>query len=148
MNNMVFKNTEWKYSDVTDAPAPIVEGRRYLKITDCYYKEDGDRYVIVMEDLSDEARFTLSYWLTDTRDGKNEPSSGARSTLLSLGAALNGAPCGIPYPDNVVGGVVVGDIKKSQGGYRRCFKFYPVPESMAVFSDIDQYSVPDDATTE
>jgi len=142
---MAFKNEEWKYSDVTDAPAPVAEGRRFLKIADCYYKEDDDKYTVVMEDLSDNARFSLSYWLTDTRDGKHEPNMGARSTLLSLGAALNGTPCGIPNPDSVVGGVVVGEIKKGTAGYRRCFKFYPAPESMTVFADIEQYSVPDES---
>lgn len=141
---MAFKQNPWKYSDVTDEPAPIVEGRRYLKITDCFYVENEDKYVISVEDLSDGAEFSLGYWLTDTRDNKNTPNRPARGTLVALGTALNGEPCGIPNPGDVIGGVVIGDITKSTSGYRRCFKFFPIPESMMAFSDIEQFCVPDE----
>lgn len=149
---MAFTNTKWEFSDVTTEEiksnfARPEEGDRYLKITDAFFDESEKKYTLTMLDLGNEAQFNLSYWLfTADEDNNLIPSVYNRNALVELGKALAGEEIGIPNPDSVIGGVVMGHItlkpskKDPTKKYARCYKYSPVPYDVAITADIDQYS--------
>lgn len=142
-----YKITQWEYSSVKKQVFGCPpDGPAYLKIEDAWFDDDERIYRMTMHDLGSDLTFDLSYWLTK-KDGT--PNRSAEGTLISLGESLYGQEVGIPNPVDIVGGVVVGDIKSSEtsdeaGNVRRwprCYKFSPVPKDIAVsYADIAQYS--------
>jgi hypothetical protein len=148
---MVFKVTEWEFSNVVDATTiPVQEGAQYLSITDVIYRADQDEYTLYVKSLQNDAEFTLRYWLT-ARDqgGALIPNSKSRGTLVSLGIALAGEPIGIPNPVDIIGGVVLADVTLSKPNdkgaqYPRVYSFQAVPEDIAILSSIDQYYIPNE----
>ena len=148
---MAYNLTEWEFSHVEanerTYPQPE-EGARWLKIEDAAYSEDEAKYVIKVLDLTNEARFTLSYWpkRVNKVTGELENNDQSIGTLTTLGRALFfGSGVTVPSVNDIIGGVVVGQVKLSKPNesgrrYPRVYEFAPVPKDMADgFSDIDQY---------
>lgn len=148
---MVFKTTEWKYSKEVDATQiPVTEGIQYVFIKYATYDEESDEYSLTVQSLTNEAEFTLRYWLTYVDEsGAVIPSSRSRGTLISLGIALAGEPIGIPNPVDIIGGVVQANVVMSKSNakgaqYPRVYSFNPVPEDIALVAQIDQYYLLDE----
>lgn len=144
-----YKITEWAFSRVErqrfECPP---DGPAYLKIENATFDRESMTYKMTMLDLNTDASFDLTYWLLKKDSG--QPNRSIEGTLISLGEALFGRPVGIPHPDDVCGGVVIGEIKASvtedEAGnvkrWPRCYKFSPVPQDIArSYSDISQYFV-------
>lgn len=142
-----FVSREWEFSsengeDDFIQPEP---GERYLKILDASCSIEGLRkYMVKVQDLANGATFKLYYNLCKADDkGNIQPNKYSRGTLVSLGKALAGKHIGIPLPDDIVGGVVIGtvELQEYQGKtYARVFKFSPADaENAKEYSDIEQY---------
>lgn len=145
---MAFRTTEWKYSnEIAAEDIPVKEGPQYLQILNARHEEDSDVYTLFLKSLSNDAEFSVRYWLTSAEDGIPVPNSRSRGTLISLGKALAGCPIGIPNPVDIVGGVVQADVRMSKptssgGTYPRIYQFAPVPTEIVLgFGSIDQYSI-------
>lgn len=149
---MAFKTTEWKYSnEIAAEDIPVKEGLQYLQILSARHEDDSDVYTLFLKSLTNDAEFSVRYWLTSAEDGVPIPNARSRGTLISLGKALAGFPIGIPNPVDIVGGVVQADVRMSKptpsgGTYPRIYQFSPVPIDIALgFSSIEQYGLEEDA---
>ena len=145
---VAFKTTQWQFSDEVDARSiPVEEGLRNMFIQDANYKEDSGEYSVSMVDLGNNAEFKLRYWLYNVDPATNTRTSNskARGTLISLGKALAGIEIGIPYPADIVGGVVSGDVRlgtSSRGTpFPKVYHFMPVDKYLADCGLIDQYYI-------
>lgn len=149
--------TKWKYSD-THAESKFkdpVEGVTYLKITSAMMDEEKSIYKLIVDDLCNDLSMSLSYFVesVDNDTGDLKPNNMAIGTLESLGTALFAQNVGMPNPVDVVGGVVKGEVKLSNGKanaegkvrqWPRVYKFEPVPRSIKEgFADIEQYFIED-----
>lgn len=147
---MAFKTTSWKYSnEIAPEDIPVAEGAQYLQIINARYEEESDMYILFLKSLTNDAEFSLRYWLTSAEEGVPVPNSRSRGTLISLGKALAGEPIGIPSPADIVGGVVQADVRmnKAQNGntYPRVYQFAPVPITIVEsFGSIEQYGLEDE----
>ena len=146
---MAFKTTEWEYSNEVDCTQIDPEqGPQYLQIMDARFDEVKNTYTLTLQSFKNNALFTVTYWLTtEDEGGATLPNSKSRGTLISLGKALAGEPIGIPFPDDVKGGVVGANVTMSKPNakgisYPRIYSFDPVPEDIAVLATIDQYFLP------
>lgn len=148
---MVFTPTVWKYSnEVEKQDIPIETGYRHLLITDAVEDEDAGTYKLSFMDLGNDAEFNITFWLNNISDnGTISPNKKARGTLISLGKALAGAPIGIPFPGDIITGVVAADVTLSPSksnpdvSYARIYKFEPVSRDFAMLGGIDQYCIED-----
>ncbi len=143
---MAIKVTEWKFSEETEAERiPVEEGVRYLLINGATYTEGEEVYSINFQDLQNDARFTVKYWLNSSdKNGNIIPNSAARGTLISLHHAALGQDKGIPYPDDIVGAVVRGEIVlKDYNGkaFPKIYKYMPVSLDWACMGFIEEQYV-------
>lgn len=145
---MGFKTTEWELSTKVMTAQPIEYGQRYLFIDNATYDEEKKMYKIFVTDLTNKATFSLSYWLEGWNKEKTERVDNQVSigTLNTLGEALAGINIGVPNPQDIIGGVVMAELKPSQADengkvYARCYKFSPVPGDIAALASIDQYYI-------
>ena len=138
---MAFKQTQWAKSTVTAEGYPkLEEGEQYLKIKEATYDDTTDPenpfYQIVMDNVETGARGWFKYWTS----GNGKSARSHRGAYISLGKALAGVEIGEPWPDDIVGGVVVADVKFTDQGYPRCYHFSAAPQEIVeTYSDIDQY---------
>lgn len=144
---MAFKQTVWEFSDETEKEDLPQEGERYLFIRNAAYDENNAKYYLYMTDIGDETQFILSYNLNkvDKNSGALMPNSRTRNTLITLNRALFDASSGIPFPDDIIGGVVQGKVvHREYNGrtYANVYSFEAVPEDIALsYSQIEQYYV-------
>ena len=147
---MAIKVTEWKFSNEVEAERiPVEAGNRYLLINEASFNESDGTYTLNLQDLQNEARFTIKYWLNSSdKYGNIIPNSAARGTLISLHHAALGQDKGIPYPDDIKGAVVQGEvILKDYNGkmFPKIYKYKPVTEDWACLGFIEeQYVVPEE----
>ena len=148
-----FKITKWEYSDREQKPKiGFEEGLRTLKITSAQYDPDTTQYTLGVTDLVNDAEFRLSWWLKSEKvkgsgvlDTDNNTSIG---TLVSLGKALyNINDIGVPAPSDVLGRVVIANVKASKPAnsgfsYPRVYEFAPAFETESWASDAPQYFKP------
>lgn len=149
---MGFKTTSWTLENI-NIPEYIVpeEGPQYLFIKNatCDETDKSAPYKITLESLSNEAVFTLSYWMyaSDRNTGEFIPSTKQCGTLITLGKALAGKSIGIPNPVDIIGGVVLANVimepskKDPSKTYARVYEFEPVPKDIAELAAIDQYYI-------
>lgn len=147
---MAIKVTEWKFSDETEAERiPVLEGSRYLLINDASYTEGEEVYSINFQDLQNDARFSVKYWLnTSDKNGNIVPNSAARGTLISLHHAALGQNKGLPYPADIIGAVVCGEVVlKDYNGkaFPKIYKYKPVNMDWAVLGFIEEQYVEETA---
>lgn len=127
----MYSNTKWKGSDMTadNTPAENIEpGYRLLKITFAdYICPEGKEpyYQIRARELGTGAIFSGRYWF----EGDSQGAAGARATLISLNKALFGDNAqGVPYPPDIVGGIVGADVELNSKGFTRVYKYSAAPE--------------------
>lgn len=134
---MAYKITNWIGSEWKDEERARLEPGEYdLYIRSARYDEQSNRYSIVLEDVQTGAEASFS-WYTVTRNGDlNRMSVG---TLSSLGKALFGENIGVPFFEDIVGGVVHAKVEpgkpytKQTGEvvqYPQIFRFDPVRKSI------------------
>jgi len=143
---MGFNNTKWELSDKIVKQNSIEYGDRYVMITGASYDSTEKVYKISVRDIMCDAEFSLTYWLEGWNKDKTERIENKTSvgTLNTLGEALAGVNIGIPNPQDIIGGVVMAEVTKTnpneQGKtYTRVYKFKPVPGDIAACATIDQY---------
>lgn len=143
---MAFKTTEWEFSnEVDNKTIPPQEGEQFAQIMNATYNDKEGTYILTLQSLTNNAEFNLHYWLFQKdENGATLPNSRNRGTLITLGRALAGEPIGIPFPADVIGGIVKVDVKfskpdKNGNIYPRVYAFSPVPEDIAAIASIDQY---------
>lgn len=154
---MAFKTTEWAFSNEVEKEYIAPEkGLRYLHIDDAAYGDDTHQYDVFVTDLTNDAEFRLRYWVdaVDKTTQQFKPSYKDRAMLIQLGRALAGpdTQIGIPFPKDIVGGVIKCDLdlvpnKDGTRTYPKALGFYPVEKDIFDgFSDIDQYYIPEEGT--
>lgn len=152
---MEFKITKWAYSNDVDTNEYYLppEGTRLLFIHDAEFSEDEGKYVITFRDIEDGLSFRVNYWMNkNDSTGNPVPNQSVRNSLVGLGKALAGVSIGSPYPADIIGGVVYGDVThytSSQGKtYPRIYRFTPVPEPLVLaYGQIPQYCLTDEDDT-
>lgn len=139
--------TKWEYSDEEEnAYIAPEEGNRFLLIQSASCEDDV--YSLNVQDLQNDAEFQLRYWLNNTTDaGLLTPNKSARGTLVTLGHAILGTEKGIPYPDDIIGGVTGAEVKLYDSKkdpskkFAKVFRFYPVSADWTCLGTLDgQYS--------
>ena len=156
---MAYKQTAWEFSEEVEKPEEYElpeEGLRNLYIKDAKYDDETDprgKYTITFTDIGGEHNidFRVNYRLFtfDKNTNVRKPNNRARGTLISLNKALFDSDVGIPYPGDIIGGVVVGEVEHmsftGNDGKARTIatvrRFDPVGPDMTVFSEIDQYYI-------
>lgn len=144
---MAISITHWELSDrVADDAIPPEEGIRTLQIKGVRYDEEKDAYSVTVKDLGNNAVFTLTYWLSNLeQDNTRTKNNMALGTIHSLNYAITGLRgLGPLMESDIKGAVVQGEVKMSTPNssgkqYARIYHFDPVPEDVAILSDIDQY---------
>lgn len=143
-----FKATSWQLSELKEEEKiPVIYGLRTMFIQHASYDEQGGIYKLSVMDLENRATFTLTYWLYSVDKITNERTvnNKTRGTLTSLGKALAGYDIGVPFPGDVIGGVVGGDVVQSTSAkgteYQRVYAFLPVEKYYADCGTIDQYYI-------
>lgn len=141
--------TSWEGSKINAEPKEfkIEVGPRHVKIDSAQYDPDTSRYDLTLEDLENGDKFTLAYWLMGKdKTGQPVQNRSVAGTFGTLGRAVYGpaydpARDGVLAPCDLIGAVVIADIKLSQSKisgaqYRRVYTFLPVTDDMAVLSDL------------
>lgn len=145
---MAISITHWELSDrIAEDSIPVEEGLRTLQIRGARYDPDSDTYIVTFKDLGNKALFTITYWLSNLeQDGVTRtPNNMSLGTIHSMNYALTGLKGIAPLKEeDIKGGVVIGDVKFSKPNangktFPRIYHFEPVPEDVAVLSEIDQY---------
>lgn len=146
---MAFKQSTWALSNVTVSPAgdiiPFEEGLQYLKIVDASYDEVNARYKVVLHSLANEAEFSQTYFFSAKDDESIPPKLTNKKQMgivASIGYALAGENINVPNPEDIIGGVVLADVKSNEynGKVRpQIWKYDPVPQEIAEnYADIEQ----------
>lgn len=149
---MTFKITSWELSnEVEEVTIPIEAGEHDLYITSASYdnsEPSNPIYRIGLKSLQTNAEFTQAYWMNavDKSTGAITKNKQARGTLISLGKALFGVEVGIPFPEDIVDGVVHAEVKMSKPNdagktYARIYQYEPVPQDIAMVAGIEQYYI-------
>lgn len=150
---MAFKQTQWALSNmkvsVTGDYIPPEEGLQYLKILSASYDETNARYKVELQSLANSAEFSQMYFFSSKDDDSIPPKLTNRKQMgcvASIGVALSGENIGIPNPENIVGGVVLAEVKLDEynGKVRpKIWKYDPVPQAIIDgFADIEQVPAP------
>lgn len=145
---MAFNQTKWEFSDEKEAEMTGFqlppEGDRYLTIEDAEFDEKTRKYRLWFVDIGTNTKFVMIYNMdmVDKSTGQVVANPMSRNTLISLNFALFGERQGIPYPGDIVGGVVGAEIKYREyegKKYVNIKKYSPVNADMVVYSSIEQY---------
>lgn len=149
----MLQDTEWKFSNEQAAEseyAEPVEGPQYLQIKKAFVSDDEMHYSLGMVSLTNNAYINIRYFLYATNDeGELVPDSKQRRTLITLKKALYGPEAnGIPNPADIVGCVVMADVKLSKptangSRFPRIYSYKAVPgEVAASWGNPEQYAAP------
>lgn len=151
---MAIKVTEWKYSDEVEAERiPVIPGERHLIINDASYQDGDEIYTINFQDAQNGARFSIKYWLnTSDKSGNIVPNSSARGSLISLHFAALGQRKGLPFPADIIGAVVRGEVvMKEYNGkeFPKIYTYKPVSADWAaLYGFIQEQYTEEDPTEE
>ena len=156
---MAFKQTAWEFSDVKEEqqefrlPEP---GETYLKVLDAEYDKDKHKYMIQFESIDEGLEFRLYYNVDklSSKTGEFEPNISIRNCLVGLNRAIFNAKEGMPYPDDIVGAVVMGEIQhREYDGQDNAgnpvkkkavsiWRYEAVPEDIVLsYGEIEQYYI-------
>jgi len=143
------KITEWEFSNEEDQSyIPPEEGYRHLLIKGASLDEENLVYRVEFQDLQNEAEFSIRYWMNKLNDSNvYVPDRSQRGTLVTLGHAVLGTEKGIPFPEDIIGGVVAANLmlkastKNPDKFYPRIYKYLPVTAEWACLGSIDQFTV-------
>ncbi|MBQ1293251.1 MAG: hypothetical protein IIY21_04390 [Clostridiales bacterium] len=157
-----YKITDWELTNIPDeeidhgdsANKTFVEGGlKTVKITSAVYinkdaaekESEQDTYRLTIEclegGLDAGAKATLTYWLKNKDRGTY--NSNVLGTMKSLGKAVfgNAFSGSVPAPSDIVGAVVMADIKFGKPNangqsFPRVYQWSPAPQEFGVFSDL------------
>lgn len=142
---MQFKFTDWTYSTEVEQEEKLLDpGYQHLHIENAEMVDDI--YTITVRSIEDESAVQAIRFYLNKNDG--QPNRVARNTLVSLGKALAGEPIGIPFFEDIVGGIVGAEVKLNEYNgkqYRNIYKFDPCDRNtweackIAGMNVIDQY---------
>lgn len=150
---MAFKQTTWEFSDEVEKADIPQEGDRFLFIRNAVYDDNTNKYYLYFTDVADGTQFMVSYNMNkvDKDTGSVTPNVRTRGTLISLNRAIFDKSSGIPFPGDIIGAVVGGNVvhREYQGKvYVNIYTYSAVPEDIVLsYSHIEQYYigyVPDD----
>lgn len=141
--------TNWILSSMNAVvTVPLVEGTHNLRIVDAKFNDEENYYSVTLASLDEEnQQSTLRYYILKKDGTRNEPAIG---TLNKLGFCIYGQDAGIPYPQDIINGVVRAPVKYStyEGkSYVSIYDYSPVNRqtldmvAQAGFPVIDQYCV-------
>lgn len=141
--------TNWILSSMNAVvTSPLSEGVHNLRIVDAKFNEDENYYAVTLSSLDKEnEQSTLRYYILKKDGNRNEPAIG---TLNKLGFCIYGQDAGIPYPQDIINGVVKATVRYSEyegKSYVAIYSFEPVNRQtldmvvQAGFPVIDQYTV-------
>lgn len=136
--------TNWQFSELkAKIDTPLSAGWHTLKIESAkLIQEDPEYYSVTLRDLENpEECTTFRYYLLKKDGTRNESAIG---TLNRLGHCIYGVDAGVPYPDDIVNGIVKAEVKlrPSDDGsttYRSIYDFFPVDAlTLKVASEVGQ----------
>ena len=154
---MDFKTTAWEFDDVEEKTKEFVlpdPGEQYLKIIGAEYDRDKHKYIIDFETVNDGIEFRLFYNVDriNNRTGDYDPNVSVRNCLVGLKKAIFNTKKGLPYPDDIVGAVVLGEVQireydgtDAEGNPVKkkavsIWRYGPVPEDIVLsYGEIEQY---------
>lgn len=140
--------TNWMLSTMNAEPVkPLSEGIHTVQITAAVFHDDENYYSVSLKSLDcDHEQSTLRYYILKKDGSRNEPAIG---TLNKLGFCIYGQYAGIPYPDDIVNGIVEASVSlQSYEGktYVNVYEYHPVSASdldiakQSGLTTIDQYT--------
>lgn len=142
----MIKPTIWEFSEMkARETTPLGEGIQTLRITGARMDADRGCYTLSLQSVDDDSKESTLYYYLIKKDGtRNEKAVG---TLNSLSRAIYGCDAGLPFPDDIVNGLVSADVRISEyegRTYHNVYHFDPVDrttlDSAAVLGPvIDQY---------
>lgn len=150
----MLQDTAWKFSneEPVDEYAQPEAGLQYLQIKKAEVSDDELHYTLGFISLTNNAYINIRYFLyaTDQETGELIPDAKQRRTLISLKKALYGPESnGIPNPADIVGCVVMADVKmvpaknNPEKAYPRIYGYKAVPgEVAATWGNPEQYALP------
>lgn len=88
---------------------PLSEGIHNLQITEAVFNEEENWYGLTLKSLDEEGEQSrLRYYIVKKDGTRNEQAIG---TLNKVGHCLYGVDAGIPFPDDIVNGILKGHVK-------------------------------------
>lgn len=107
---MTIVPTKWEFSEMTaKEKTPLTEGAHTLRITGAGMDTDNNYYWLSLQDINDESQeSTVRYYLIGKDGQRNERSVG---TLNSLSYVIYGIKEGLPFPDDIINGIVNAEVK-------------------------------------
>lgn len=101
---MAYSITNWMGSEWKEEERARIEPGEYdLYIRSAKFDETAQKYMIFVEDVQTGAEGPFSWFVVTKNGDLNKMTVG---TLISLGKALFDQDVGVPFPDDIVGGVV------------------------------------------
>jgi len=147
MTNLEMNLTKWAGSDIVEKRMDIPEeGPAYCQIRRASYDKSSFKYVLNLYNLATDSDMYPFFYTMKKADasGKIGPNRYSEGTLISLGRAVFGKEVGVPFPDDVIGAIVIANIKlREYNGktYASIYTFDAVPaEIVRSFGQIVQFS--------
>lgn len=102
--------TNWILSSMqAKEMVPLSEGIHNLQITEAVFNEEENWYGLTLKSLDEEGEQSrLRYYIVKKDGTRNEQAIG---TLNKVGHCLYGVDAGIPFPDDIVNGILKGHVK-------------------------------------
>ena len=140
--------TQWEGSEAKGNEYEVPEeGPAYCLITNATYDKSTFEYRLYMHNLNtDKDMMSFRYTMKKAgQDGTIEPNHYSEGTLISLGKAVFGQKVGVPFPTDIIGAVVIANIKHREYNgktYASIYTFDAVPaEIVRSYGQIVQFSV-------
>lgn len=134
--------TQWAFSDEEAEQFKSMEaGLRHVIVRDASYDDASGKYTLDLKDLQDGATARLTYSMFKADESGNMiKNGGPRATLIGLGKAILGTKKGIPFPQDIIGGVAVANVvHREYNGKTYCnvYEFRPDEFDWVVLGSID-----------
>lgn len=102
--------TNWILSSMqAKEMVPLSEGIHNLQIIEAVFNEEENWYGLTLKSLDEEGEQSrLRYYIVKKDGTRNEQAIG---TLNKVGHCLYGVDAGIPFPDDIVNGILKGHVK-------------------------------------
>lgn len=139
--------TNWILSTMqAKETVPLSEGIHTLQIVEAVYNEEENWYGLTVKSLDEEGEQSrLRYYILKKDGTRNEQAIG---TLNKVGYCIYGVDAGIPFPQDILNGIVRGHVKHTvyEGKeYVNIYEYAPVDISTlniakgAGLTVLDQY---------
>lgn len=124
----MIKPTNWILSTMqAKEMVPLCEGIHNLQIIEATFNEEENWYGITVKSLDEEdEQSRLRYYVVKKDGTRNEQAIG---TLNKIGYCIYGVEAGVPFPQDIINGIVKGHVKHTiyEGKeYVNIFQYEPV----------------------